>query len=237
MIKLYSSSIIKNSLINDQIMGAVLILTYCAVYGLSSTVILSGLQMMFFLCSMIFAVVVFYIRDPDLRKARAEDAIFANQVVGTILLTYYILVFGISSLSLLSGFQLVFFMSSYVFAMSIFYIRDQERIENANQFSCSFTGVQYFTERTPCQINKNDLSWFVREVNSSLSILIGFSELMLNRQYSEMEKEYMMRNIYQESLNISNSLNKVSGLLKDVHTKPREIHDVVDLLADKNFKN
>ena len=231
-----SNNIIVKSLLNSQAIGAILILTYCAVYGLTAPAILSGLQMMFLISSMVFAITVFYIKDPDIQKKRAEDGIFANQVVGTILVAYYILVFGISSLSLLSGFQLVFFMSSYVFAMSIFYIRDHERIEASQIASYSVTGAPYLLERYPCQIDKKDLSWFVRETNESLSILIGFSELMLNRTYREMEKEYMLRKIYQESLNISNQINQVSNLINDSQTKPKEIHEVIDLLADKNFK-
>lgn len=236
MNKFYSNSIIAKSLLNSQAIGAILILTYCAVYGLTAPVILSGLQMMFLISSIVFAITIFYIRDPDIQKKRAEDCIFANQLVGTLLVAYYILVFGISSLSLLSGFQLIFFMSSYIFAMSIFYIRDYERIEASQIASYSITGAPYYLERYSCHIDKKDLSWLVRETNESLSVLLGFSELMLNRTYREMEKEYMLRKMYQESLNISNQINQVSNLINDSQTKPKEIHEIVDLLADKNFK-
>ena len=235
MINYRVKKLIKKSLLNNQILGAVLLFLYCAVYGITAQVVLAGLQMVFFLASLIFSLSVILIKDTEVQKAKAEKGIFVNQIIGTGLVFAYILVFGLSSLALLSGLQLVFFMSSYVFAMSLFYIRDKERIEKAENISCTVTSSP-FAEKNPCFINSRDLSWLVRELNEALSTVIGFSELMLKREYGENEKEYIIRNIYEHGLSMSNTLNKAAKLIPDSPAKPKEIHEVVDLVNDKNFK-
>ena len=125
-------------------------------------------------------------------------------------------------------------MSSYIFFLSIAYIRDPERIKKQEEASASIT-YSPFAERTPCFINNKDLSWLVREVNSALSVIIGFSELLMKREHSEAEKEYMLRNIYEQSLHINSSISKVASLVPDSVTKPKPTHEVADLLADSNF--
>ena len=77
---------------------------------------------------------------------------------------------------------------------------------------------------------------FVREVNGSLSTVVGFAELMLSREYNNHEKEYMLRNIHEHALKISGSLSRVSSLISDSPVKPKEIHEVANLVDDKNFK-
>ena len=229
-----NKSFIKNSLLSNQILGAFLLFSYFVVYGISAQAALYGLELIYFLSSIAFASFIFYIRDPEVQKARARKGILFNQILGTSLVFAYLLIYGISSIALLQGFQLVFFMSSYIFFMSVVYIRDPERIKKQEEVSASIT-VNTFVEKNACLINNNDLSWLVREVNSSLSVIVGFSELLLKREHSEAEKEYMIRNIYEQSLQINNSICKVSSLISDSITKPKETHEVVDLLADKNF--
>lgn len=226
---------VKKSLYSNQILGAVLIFTYCMVYGLTAQIVLTGMQYMFFISSLVFAASIYYIKEPEIRKTKIKKGIFYNQLAGTLLVFAYLLVYGITSLTLLSGFQLIFFMSSYIFAMSIFYMRDEEKIKEKENISTSITSSP-FQERHPCFINSQDLSWLVRELNSPLSSIIGFTELMLAREYSDREKEFMLRNIYDHALSISMSVNKVSCMITDTPTKPKEIHEVVDLLDDKNFK-
>ena len=235
MNKICENKLLKNSLLNNQLLSVVLIISYCLVYGVTASIVLNGLQLLYFISSVVFALTAIYVRDPLIQKHRIKKGILYSQIAGTVLVLSYILVYGISSLALLSGFQLLFFMSSYAFAMSIFYIRDPERMHKEEVASGSFTNVS-FAEVSPCFINSHDLSWLVREINSSLSPVIGFSELMLKREHSELEKEYMMRNIYHHSLSISNSINKVALIIPDSPVKPKEVHEVVDLLADKNFK-
>ena len=233
--KYFAEKIIKRSLLNSQILGAFLIFLYCAVYGISAQIVLAGMQMVFFLASLVFALSVVLIKDPEIQKQKVSKGILVNQLVGTILVFTYILVFGISSIALLTGFQLVFFMSSYVFAMSLFYIKDKDRAEKVECVSSSSTHSQ-FREISPCFINSQDVSWMIRELNECLSTIIGFCELMLNRDYNQAEKEFMLRNIYEQGLNMSNLINKVAQIMPDKYTKPREIHEVVNLLDDKNFK-
>lgn len=218
---------LKKSLLNSQILGSLLIIAYCVMYGATSYVVLTGLQLIFFLMSLIFALSIVYVRDPETRKKKIKQGLLYNQIIGTALVFGYIVVFGASSFALLSGFQLVFFMSSYIFAMSLFYIRDPERIKKAEEIaSSSVTGP--FVERNSCFINSQDMSWLVREFNSSLSTIIGFSELLLTRKdYSEPEKEYMLRHIYEKTISLSNSLNKASASITDSLVKPKETHEVV----------
>ena len=60
--------LIKSSLLSNQILGAVLIGIYCLVYGLTAQVLLTGIQLVFFLSSLIFALSVFYVRDKESQK-------------------------------------------------------------------------------------------------------------------------------------------------------------------------
>ncbi|OGI19933.1 MAG: hypothetical protein A3B68_00065 [Candidatus Melainabacteria bacterium RIFCSPHIGHO2_02_FULL_34_12] len=226
---------LKKSLLANQIIVAGLVFGYCAVYGITAHYVLSGFKLLFFIGSLLFALSVMYARDPMLRKAKAEKGILFNQVAGTILVFTYLLVYGISSITLLSGFELIFFMSSYAFALSIFYLRDPERVKKEENASSSSTG-DIFREKSPCFINSNDLSWLVRELNGSLATIIGFCELLFARTYTENEKEYMLRNIYEKSLSISHTVNKISGIVEDSPARPKLTHEVIDLLADKNFK-
>jgi len=234
MNKFTHKGLIKNSLLSNQILGAALIFSYFAVYGISAQAALFGIELLYFLSSVIFAGFIFYVRDPVVQKMKVKKGILFSQIVGTGLIFAYLLIYGISSVALLQGFQLIFFMSSYIFFMSIVYIRDPERIKKQEEISASITS-NTFVERNPCFINKNDLSWLIREVNSSLSGILGFSELLMKREHSESEKEYMLRNIYEQALCINNSISKVSSLVSDSITKPKQTHEVADLLADKNF--
>lgn len=231
-----SHKFIKKSLFNNQILGGALIFAYCAVYGITAQIVLTGLQLMFFLSSMVFALSTFYIKDVNSQKDKAKKGIIYNQVIGTVLVAAYILVYGISSAALLNGFQLIFFMSSFTFVMSIFYLRDPERIKKQEDEMSSSSTYSPFVERHPCFINNQDMSWLVRSLNSSLCSLIGFSELMLRREHSEHEKEFMLRSIYEQALLMSHTLNKVSQSINDSPVRPKETYEVVDLLADKNFK-
>lgn len=208
--------------------------SYLAVYGISAQATLFGVQLLYFLSSIGFAAFIFYVRDPESQKKKVQKGILFNQIFGTALVFAYLLIYGISSIAMLEGFKLIFFMSSYVFFLSLLYIRDPERIKKEENISASITSHS-FVERYPSFINNNDLSWLIREVNNSLSIIVGFSELLLNREYSEAEKEYMIRNIYEQAISISNSMCKASSLIPDSITKPKNTHEVVDLLADKNF--
>ena len=223
------------SLLGNHCLGAMLLFLYFFVFGISVNKILSGLEYCYFLSSLAFAALTFYMRDPDLTEKKVKNNILFSQVTGSILVFAYLLIYGISSVAILEGFKLVFFMSSYVFAMSIFYIRDQERIKKAEEeLSVSITTA--YIEKNPCFINKEDLSWLVRKVNSGLAVIIGFSELLLQRKYSEVEKEYMIRNIYEQGIEISSVVNKASDSISDSTTKPKEIYEVADMLSDNNFK-
>ena len=230
----HSDRIVKAGFFNSQILGAILIISYCIIYGVTANVILSGLKLLFFLSSMVFALSVIYIRDPHAKKENARKGIILNQVVGTTLLFSYIVVFGVSSISMLNGFQLIYFMSSYTFVMSIFYIRDPERIKKVETATSSTTTST--AEKNPCFINSQDLSWLIRGLNGPLSVIIGFTELMLRREYTDNEKEYMLRNIYEQALIMSQSVAKVSAAVPDSLVRPKEICDVVDVLNNKKTK-
>lgn len=228
-----SKVLIKKSLLNSQILGSALIVTYCLAYGVTSYVVLAGLQLVFFLASLVFALSIVYVRDPVMRKEKIKKGILYNQIFGGLLVLAYVVVFGASSFALLSGFQLIFFMSSYIFAMSLFYVRDPERIKKTEE--AISTSYSPFVDRNPCFIHNQDLSWLVRELNGSLSTIIGFSELMLRRDYSDAEKEYMLRNIYEKAISMSNSVVKAAALVQDSQVKPKEICEKSDLKEKVTF--
>ena len=46
----------------------------------------------------------------------------------------------------------------------------------------------------------------------------------------------MIKSIYEKAISMADSVSKVSGTIPDSPTKPKEIHEVADLLTDKNFK-
>ena len=234
MVRNAPNNLVKNSLLSNHLLGALLIFAYLIVYGVTAQIVLFGFKLLYFLSSIVLAALTIYIRDPEIQKKKVKQGIMVSQVIGTILVFAYLLSFGVSSITLLNGFQLIFFMSSYIFVMSLFYIRDPERMNK--QENVSYSSTCNFVEKNPCFINNNDLSWLVREVNSALSVIVGFTELLLKREYSESEKEYMMRNIYEQAIRVSNSLSKVSGTVSDCVTKPKKTYEVVDLLSDKNFK-
>lgn len=226
---------VTKSLFANNILAFSLVAVYCVVYGVSAQVVMKGLELMFFISSLIFALTSMYIRDPEVQKAKFKKGIIYNQAVGTALVITYMLVFGVSSIALYSGFELIFFMTSYVFVLSYFYLRDPKRLEKFEEIASSSSSAPYH-EKYPCFINSQDLSWLVRELNDSLTPIIGFTELILKKPYSDCEREFMLRNIYERALSMHNSISKVATTIKDVPTKPKEIYEVVDLLDDKNFK-
>jgi len=233
MIKSSRHKLISKSLLNNQVIGAFLILSYCLIYGITAQIVLSGIQLIYLLSSVLFSLSILYIRDPVIQKSKAKKGILYNQIFGSVLVFTYILFYGITSFTILNGVQLLFFMGSFTFAMSMFYIRDPQRIKSSEEVSYSATP---FPEKHPCFINSRDLSWLVRESNGSLSVVIGFCELLLSKRYSQNENEYMLRNIYQQALNLSHTIDKVASTVHDTPAKPKEVYEVVDLLDDSNFK-
>ena len=229
----YKNKLIKKSLLNNQIIGAFLVIAYCLVYGITGQILLSGIQLIFLLSSVLFALSILYVRDPLIQKTKARKGILYNQIFGTSLVFAYVLFYGVTSFTILNGVQLLFFMGSFTFAMSMFYIRDPERIKASEDVSYSSTN---FGEKTPCFLNSHDLSWLVRETNGSLSVVIGFCELLLSKKYTKHENEYMLRNIYQHALNLSHIVDRVATIVPDSQAKPKEIYEIVDLLDDINFK-
>lgn len=202
---------IRLSLLNNQITGALLILFYCIAYGITAQIVLNGLQLMYFLCSIVFALSTIHIRDQQIQKEKIKKGVLLNQFIGSALVFAYIFVYGITSIAILNGFQLIFFMSSFTFVLTLFYVKDPERIKKEEDISYSNTS-NLVVEKFPCFINKEDMSWLIRALNNSLSIIIGFCELLLNRDYSEKEKDYMQRAIYEQALSMSHSINKAVNI-------------------------
>lgn len=229
------SRIASRSLFANNAIAAFLIVTYCIVYGASAHAIFDGIQLMFFISSLLFAVSVMYVRDPEVQKSKVEKGILYTETVGVALIAIYTIIFGISSIALYTGIKLIFFMTSYVFVLSFLYLRHPKRLETIEEVSSSLT-TNIFHERFPTFVNSQDLSWLIRELNDPLASIIGFSELMLERKYGEHEKEYMLRCIYQSAISMSYTVNKVAKTITDTPAKPKQIHEVVDLLDDKNFK-
>ena len=228
---------VKEGVLKNQFVLAVIVFLYCVVYGITAQFVLTGLKMAFFLSSLFFALLLFYILDPHKSISMGGvKSILTNKIFRDVLLCTYTLIYGVSSVLLFSGFDLVYFLSSYIFALCVFYICGRAGLKEQTQKISSTSTVGPFNERHPCFINSQDLSWLIRELNGSLSTVIGFTELMLRKQYTEGEKEYMQRIIYTQALTMSNSINKAATTIPDSPVKPKEIYEVVDLLDDKNFK-
>ena len=225
-----SITIIKESLLRNQFLGAVLIIVYCATYGITSQLVLSSWQMLYFITSIIFALSIVYIKDKQIQVSKIKKALIANQTIGTALIFAYVFIYGLSSFAILSGFQLVFFMSSYIFAMGLIYIHNS-RLEYAT-VSVSSTSP-FFTVNSFINLTNEELTKILSDINNSLTTIIGFSELMLNRNCNENEKEYMTRSIFEKSISISHSVNKISSNIPDSITNPKPSNDVDASITDK----
>lgn len=231
---------LKTHWFNNRFTGPVLIVFYSAIFGTTVQLVLSGSKLLFFLSSLLYTLTIYYIRNAKVNRIKYQKGLFANQYITSLMVISYILIFGICSFFQLSGFQLILFMASYIstifiFMHPVFYYPEPEKPKDEKQSSSLTTGSSYL-EKYPCFINSQDLSWLVRELNESMSGVIGFSELLLQREYTENEKEYMLRNIYQKALIMTHAVEKVSSMYPNSPTKPKEVHEIIDLLADENFK-
>lgn len=230
----------KETWLNNHYTGPVLILLYCALYGTIAQTAFKGHEQPFFFSSIFFALTVYHIRKEKIQNIKMQKSILGNPIISFSLVIIYLLVFGICALFQLSGFQLVIFMSSYIltiliFTSPLFYISDPKELHaGGDGTSSSLTTGSFFVEKYPCFINGQDLSWLIRDLNESMSGVIGFAELLFQKKYTNNEREYMLRNIYQKSLEMSHAINKVAAMYPS-STNPKDIHEIVDLLADNNF--
>ena len=225
-------------LFKNPYIGSALIVLFCTFYGITAQLVFSTSELLFFTSSVLFALTVYYIRNTAKQKPKYQKGLTGNPFLIFSLVLIYLLVFGMCAFFQLNGIQLLLFMSSYaltifIFTSPVFYVTEPQ-IKTENAPLSQNTG-SFFAEKNPCIINSQDLSWLIRELNESVSGIIGFTELTLKRDYTDNEREYMLRNIYQKALSMSHAVNKVSALYPDSPCKPKDIHEVVDLLADENF--
>lgn len=214
---------VKSSLLKSQLIGFLLLITYCLVYGVTAQIILASWQLLYFSTSILFALGIVYMKDQESQKTRIKKCIIANQVMGTILIASYILIYGISSFAILTGFQLVFFMSSYVFAMSLIYINSTR----VNHEIISYSSTSPFiTANGYSSLSNEEIHIIISEINNSLSTIIGFSELMLRRNYNEYEKVHMIKTIFEQAISISHSTSKISENISDSPTNPYLLEDL-----------
>ena len=141
---------------------------------------------------------------------------FFNKLCLTLIFSY-ILIYGISSFAILTGFQLAFFMSSYVFAMSLIYINNHRVKHEILSYS---TTTPFFISGRGTNLSNEEVRNIISNINNSLSTIVGFSELMLRRDYSDHEKEHMIKAIFEQAISISHSTNKISNNIIDLPTSP-----------------
>lgn len=208
---------VNNSLLKSQMICFLLLLTYCTVYGITAQIILASWQLLYFVTSILFALSIVYLKDKEAQIAKIKKGIIANQLIGTVLIFSYVLIYGISSFAILTGFQLAFFMSSYVFAMSLIYINDYRVKHEILSYS---TTTPFFTSSGSTSLSNEELHEIISNINNSLSTIIGFSELMLRRDYSDHEKEHMVKAIFEQAISISHSTSKLSDNITDSPTNP-----------------
>lgn len=210
-----NKKLLERSLFANNLIAAALIFTYCIVYGITAHIVLTGLQLLFFMSSFLFGLTVLYHRDPEVQKQKAKKGIVLNQALGTVLLLTYLLVYGISSFAIMSGFNLVFFMLSYLFVMSIAYLRDVERLEDEGRFK--FVSRLYDGS---IKLEKKDVTNLIAEMNDSLTTIMGFSELLLRRKMKESEREFMTMIVFNQAISMSDELKEAANLLNDSETDP-----------------
>jgi hypothetical protein len=109
--------------ISDEVISA-LVFSYYIIFGVLACQILHDRAFAFVILSMFFAAFVIL-----LRSIKFLSNIF--NVAGEILMWVYIVVFGLSSYVVLRGSDLLFFATSYIFAISIIYIKDPARIRKS----------------------------------------------------------------------------------------------------------
>lgn len=205
------------SIFNNQIIFAGLVFLYCMVFGVSSSFVLEGIKYLYFLGSFVFVLTLFYINDYSTRNSSIEKSLIYNQAVGNFLIIIYFLIYGITSFAILNGIQLAFFMLSYFYAVSLLYLSSSSRVvkqkirEEINRtVDSSISNVN--------QIDRQKLREVVDSLNKTLTPVIGFSELILNRNLTEAEKKFMMINVYENAIALSLEVKKISELSSDKNT-------------------
>lgn len=218
-----SAVLAKTSLLKSQMICFLLILTYCAVFGFTAQIVLTSWQLLYFTTSVLFALSIVHLKNKEIQIAKIKKGIIANQVVGTALIFSYVLIYGVSSLAILTGLQLAFFMSSYVFAMSVIYINENRVKDEILSFS---TTTPFFTSYGKINLSNEEILEIISDINNSLSTIIGFSELMIRRDYNEHEKEHMIKVIFEQAISISHSTDKLSSNITDSTTNPKPLIDL-----------
>jgi signal transduction histidine kinase len=224
---------LKSNLLRNQVIGAGLLFIYCAVYGVTANLVLASWQILYFVTSILFAVSAVYIKDKQIKNIRLKKCVIVNQLVGTAIIVTYILFYGFSSFALLTGFQLAFFMSSYVFAISLIYIHNKRVIEANNIVSYSST-MPLFVSKPVANLSQEDLYSIICDINNSLTIIVGFSELMLRRDYKSNEKDYMIREIFEQAISISHGVTKITS---GADTISENIDNLNDQITSSEFIN
>lgn len=225
---LKSSVITRTSLFGGELMACVLILLYSFVFGLAAQLILTGAELIFFFSSMIFCLTVFYLNEPFICGNKMANRYLKSQGIGSSLVISYVLVYGITSFTILSGTKLLFFTLSYIFAVSMFFLRDDTRLKAyiVKEYTGPVTKVNQLdevVEKNPCYLDGKEFSKTMRQFNEGLSIILGFSELLLSKNYTQTEKHYMTMSIYEQAINLSNSFGHVANMLPNSLTKSNEL--------------
>lgn len=211
--QLLTNVCLKNSLFSNHALATLLIFAYCLAFGSTASHVYAGINFIYFLSSMIFALGVFYIKDPELQKSRIESGVLINQITGSALVLGYILVFGVSSITLLSGFQLAFFMLAFVYAMSIMYMRDPEKllvVKSINHFDLKSCLI----ETGSVNLEKENLVILIDELKQSLTAMMGFTELLMRRQdLTPTEESFFLNKIYERGQKLSITVEKTEKFI------------------------
>ena len=100
-----------------------LVFSYYIIFGVLACKILHDRVFVFVISSMLFAAFVIFLRS-------VESLSHTFKKAGDVFMWVYIVVFGLSSYVILRGNDLLFFATSYIFAIAIIYIKDPDRIKN-----------------------------------------------------------------------------------------------------------
>lgn len=120
------SIIKKKTFLGNSLLSAILFYAFASVFGVTSFLMYTGIKLLFFMSSLVFALGGIYLRDPDVHVEKVKQGLMVNKQIGLTLFFLYVILYGFTGVSVLSGVQLMFFTFSFFIAVSFMYLRSPE---------------------------------------------------------------------------------------------------------------
>lgn len=223
----------KRSLFENNCLAGALTYIYAGLCGVTAQFLFEGTERLFVLSSIIFSLCVIYLKDPEVKKNKAYKGLIYTNWAGSLLAISYIVIFGISSFSLLSGVKLMFFMLTYTFAFSIIYVREPKRVyrsellknKEAVKAPVFVKEVNFISEVNKNLMSNKEANYLSTSFNHSLTQISMYSNMLLSEELTVKEKRILLDKIQKNALNYTqnyNRLKKISSAPKEVYTLGKE---------------